>query len=176
MKIIHEDADILIFEEKPNKKPDKKALSITITLVILFLLLGLFYYKNITLFDVLFGIVIWSVIFIMFFILGQKYTINIKIDKKANLISISGFLPPVFSWERKPIEIPMQLVKGIEYDTWEPYPFYPLNFITTLGKLVFILNDDSTVELRAFGFLVSYKIYGDIGKKIADYISVPFKM
>jgi hypothetical protein len=176
MKIIHEDTDILIFEEKPNKNLDKKALLITIILVILFLLQGLFYYKSITLFDVLFGIAIWSVIFIMFFILGQRYTIKVKIDKEVNLISIAGFLPLEFSWKRSPVEISIQSVKRIEYDTWDPYPFYPMNFITTLGKLVFILNDDSTVELHAFGFLVSYESYGNIGKKIADYIGVPFKM
>ncbi len=104
----------------------------------------------------------------MFFILGQRYTIKVKIDKKTNLLSISGFLPPNFSWERKPVEIPIQIIQKIEYDTWKPYPFHLFNVITTLGTLVFILNDNSKVKLRAFGFLVSYKNYGNIGKKIAD--------
>jgi hypothetical protein len=174
MKIIREDENTLMFEEHPNANPNKKALLTTIILVLLFSFVGSF--KSIDMSELLFAVVIWSFIFCMFFMLGQKFTIKVRIDKKMNLVSISGFLPQTFSWERKPVEIPINLIKKIEYDTWKPYPLYLINFITTLGALIFILHDDSKVKLRAYSFLVSYKNYGDIGKKIAQYINVPFEM
>ena len=121
MKIIQEDTDTLSFEERPNANPDKKVLLITFILASLFLLAGSF--KSINISDLLFEAVIWSLIFYVFFVLGQQYIITVKIDKKTNLVLISGFLPHKFSWERKPIEIPISDIKKIEYDTWEPYPF-----------------------------------------------------
>jgi hypothetical protein len=175
MKIIQEDANTLIFEEYPNASVDKRALLITLAIILISFLYGLFT-NFITITDLIFTLICWSIFICIFILLSKKYSIKVKVDKKINQLSISRFLPDITSLKRSPVEIPIQDIKKIEYDTWDPFPFYPLNFLTTLGKLTFILHDDTKVELRTLGFLVSYKNYGNIGKKIADYINVPFEI
>jgi hypothetical protein len=175
MQIIKEDAEILKFEEYPNASGDKKALIITLAILLLILSYG-FFTNNINISDLILSLICWAIFIYIFTLFSKKYSIKVTVDKKTNLLSISRFLPDISSFKRSPVEIPIQDIKKIEYDTWHPFPFYIVNFITTLGKLTFILNNDTKVELHTFGFLVSYKNYGNIGKKIADYINVPFEM
>jgi len=79
MKIIQEDDNILIFEEHPSANPDRIALWSTIALALLFLLTG-FYFKSISInmTDLFFAGVVWSLVFFIFFILGQRYTIKVN--------------------------------------------------------------------------------------------------
>jgi hypothetical protein len=93
------------------------------------------------------------------------------------MLSLSNLSPTWNLWDENSAELQLQPIKKVEYFTWtSPFPFFLLNFILNRGKLVFILNDNSTVDITTLGFLVSYKKYGNIGKKIADYINVPFEM
>lgn len=80
----------------------------------------------------------------------RVYTTEIKIDKEANIASISG------------IEIPIERIRKIEYHGPSPVA------MRYVGTVVFKLWNNNDVNVATYDVTV--------GKKIANYINVPFEI
>jgi hypothetical protein len=179
MKIIKEDIDQLIFEDSPNTKLDKTAISITIKIVIFAIIINFlakFFLGEVkiniptvtTLIFAFLSIGIFWLFDFSFFSLSDKYfRVKVEVDKKANSVSMSNLIPPWFFWswiywQNNHIEIPIQNIKKIEYHTWTPL-FYNIPLITgpktSLGKYVFILNDNTTATFYTYGLFHHHTLF-----------------
>lgn len=165
---------MLIFEDRPLTHPDKRALTITISALIVIIFTGLSQ-GYIRFHDLLFGLLFWTAIMVCSLAYGQLYPVRVKINKPHNVVSLSNLSSRWNPWGPNKVETALSSIRKIQHSTWtSPYPFYLFNFIFNWGKLVFILDENRRVEINTLGFLVSYKNYANIGKRIADYINVPF--
>jgi|SRR5271166_159619 len=177
IQIIKDDPSGLVFECHPGANPDKVILLITIILVLGVISICLFL-KNLQLTDVVLVIAGYLLIIGGLFVYSRLYKITVNIDKDANRLSIFNIITSwtnvLFFWEENPVEIPIPDIKKIEYVPQTPLE--PYLFIIARGRLVFILNNNNKVKLYTWGAFASYKNYGKIGQKIADYIHVPFEI
>lgn len=171
MKVQKENTDILIFEEHPRIKPDKIAIFTILILVFLLATSGLLT-NRIIFSDLILPLILILILIFLFVFFSASYTVRVTIDRKSNQLLISDKY-------NENINIPLNHITQIEYHTWAPTEIYYISmlqgYFINSGKLVFKLNDNTEVCMNIKHILTGIINYNTIGKKIAEYINVPFE-
>ncbi len=170
MKIIQKDADVLIFEENPASNPNKVLFILPVIGVILSHL-----NSQVDISAALIEIIeieaILCFFFSLFFLFRKLYPVKITINKSKDNLVIDN-LNLFFYFTSQPQTIQVKKIKEIFY--------YPWSLITTSAwtrsSMVFVLDDESKITINLPDNILFFKNYENIGKKIAEFIQVPFTM
>lgn len=185
IKIIIENENKLSFEAYPAKYVDMKGMYIVFAIYLIIVIYSLVI-KFLSIQLLIGSIIFWIIVFVIYRFIYAREKVIVEIDKPMDLIKISGFYKPSYFgvpiiFKHEPASIPIKEIAKIEYETiwwsfWNGRIFRPLQYIANYGEFKFFLNNNSIIKLYTFGPLASFSSFGEVGKKIADFIKVSFRM
>jgi hypothetical protein len=177
MKIVREDEYILLFYALPTiRKPTKTTLlfiAVLGTIVTSNLLIeGI---KNRSLLGPLIAYVLILFSGLLAFcaigyVILKCYPAKVEVNRKTDLITFTN-VDMLFPFRRDHIEIPLSKVKTIEYLRLSNFMFVGIGS----GELVFVLDDNREIRVQSVLLMQLFKDDEAAGKRIAQYLHVPFE-